>query len=177
MSTLSAAVLGGAVLAAAITLGTIVNRLVPPGAVRRGCEEGALLLGCGAPALAVFGPYLDHRLLAGVAVVAVAYGGFYLIRSRQLRRANRDSVRRLLGLSRDATFGEAAGQAMRVEPAPLTPTGRLVLAGAAAVVVIGGRILNHVDTALIGLALGAAEAGVRPAYHRALARRVRDIGH
>ncbi len=177
MSTLSAAVLGGAVLAVAITLGTIVNRLVPPGTARRGCEEGALLLGCGAPALAVFGPYLNHRLLAGVAVVAVAYGGFYLIRSRQLRRANRDSVRRLLGLSRDATFGEAASQAMRAEPAPLTTTGRLVLAAAAAVVVIGGRILNHVDTALIGLALGAAEAGVRPAYHRALARRVRDIGH
>jgi hypothetical protein len=169
VSTLAAAVLGGAVLAVAIMLGTIVNRLVPAGGIRRGCEEGALLLGCGAPALAVFGPYLNHRLLAGVAVVAVAYGGFYLIRSRQLRRANRDGVRRLLGLAKDASFGEAAGQAMRVEPAPL--------AAAAAVVVIGGRLLNHVDTALIGLALGAAEAGVRPAYHRALARRTRDIGH
>jgi hypothetical protein len=177
VSTLAAAVLGGAVLAVAITLGTIVNRLLPPGTPRRACEEGAMLLGCGAPALAVFGPYLHHRLLAGVAVVAVAYGGFFLIRSRQLRRADRDSVRRLLGLSRDASFGEAAGQAMRVEPAPLTVGGRLVLAAAAAVVVVGGRILNHVDTALIGLALGAAEAGVRPAYHRALARRVRDIGH
>jgi hypothetical protein len=177
VSTLAAAVLGGAVLAVAIMLGTIVNRLLPAGGVRRGCEEGALLLGCAAPALAVFGPYLHHRLLAGVAVVAVAYGGFYLIRSRQLRRANRDGVRRLLGISKDATFGEAAGQAMRVEPAPLTATGRLVLAGAAAVVVIGGRLTNHVDTALIGLALGAAEASVRPAYHRALARRTRDIGH
>ena len=177
MSTLAAAVLGGAVLAVAIMLGTIVNRLLPAGGVRRGCEEGALLLGCAAPALAVFGPYLHHRLLAGVAVVAVAYGGFYLIRSRQLRRADRDGVRRLLGMDKNATFGAAAGQAMRVEPAPITTTGRLVLAGAAAAVMIAGKLLGHIDTALIGLALGAAESGVRPAYHRALARRVRDIGH
>lgn len=177
MSTLAAAVLGGGVLAVAIVLGTIVNRLLPAGGVRRGCEEGALLLGCAAPALAVFGPYLHHRLLAGVAVVAVAYGGFYLIRSRQLRRADRDGVRRLLGMDRNATFGEAAGQAMRVEPAPITTTGRLVLAGAATAVMIAGKLLGHIDTALIGLSLGAAESGVRPAYHRSLARRVRDIGH
>jgi hypothetical protein len=176
VSSLAAAVLGGAVLATAIMLGTIVNRMLPAGAARRACEEGALLLGCAAPALAVFGPYL-HRLLSGVAVVVVAYTGFYLIRMRQLRRADRDGVRRLLGLDKDATFGEAAIQAMRVDPKPITGPGRLVLALAAAVLVVAGRLLHHVDTALIGLALGAAEAGVRPAYHRALARRVRDIGH
>ncbi|MGN6379653.1 MAG: hypothetical protein ACTHNU_11930 [Gaiellales bacterium] len=177
MNSLTAAVLGGAVLAVAIMLGTVLNRLLPAGTPRRGCEEGALLLGCAAPAIAVFGPYLHHRLLAGVAVVAVAYGGFYLIRSRQLRRANRDGVRRLLGLDKDASYGEAVQQALRVDPRPITTTGRLVLAGVAAAVVVVGQVLHHLDTALIGLALGAAEGSIRPAYHRALARRVRDIGH
>jgi hypothetical protein len=177
VSAATAALVGGATLAIAIMLGTVVNRMVPAGTARRGCEEGALLLGCAAPALAVFAPYLHTRLLAGVAVVVVAYGGFYLIRMRQLRRANRDGVRRLLGLERDATFGEAATQAMRVEPAPVTPTGRLVLAAVAGAVMLGGYLLDRVDTALIGLALGAAESAVRPAYHRALARRTRDIGH
>jgi predicted secreted protein len=177
VSSTTAALVGGACLAIAIMLGTVVNRMLPAGTARRGCEEGALLLGCAAPALAVFAPYLHRRLLAGVAVVAVAYGGFYLIRMRQLRRANRDAVRRLLGLERDSTFGEAASQAMRVEPAPVTGTGRIVLAAVAGLVVLGGYLLHRVDTALIGLALGAAEAAVRPAYHRALARRTRDIGH
>jgi hypothetical protein len=171
------AVLGGVALAAAITLGTIVNRALPRGTPRRGCEEAALLLGCAAPALAVFGPYLGSRLLAGVAVVAVAYGGFLLLRMRQLRRADRDSIRRLLGLDRDTSFGAAASEAAHIDPRPLPPGGRATLAGVALAVVVAGRLLDHFDTALIGLALGAAESTVRPAYHRALARKVREIGH
>jgi hypothetical protein len=177
VSSLTAAVLGGAILAAAIMLGTVVNRLVPAGAGRRACEEGAMLLGCAAPAIAVFGSYLHRHLLAGVAVVAVAYGGFYLIRSRQLRRANRDGVRRLLGLDKNASYGEVEQQALRVDPRPTTPTGRAVLAIAAAAVVIAGLVLDRFDTALIGLALGAAEVSIRPAFHRNLARKARQIGH
>jgi hypothetical protein len=172
-----AAVTGGVALAAAIFLGTIVNRLVPRGTPRRGCEEAALLLGCAAPALAVFGEYLHRHLLSGVAVVAVAYGGFYVIRMRQLRRAGRDQVRRLLGLERDASYGEALSMAERITPASLSTNGRLVLAAAAVVVVVAGLLLDRLDTALLGLTLGAAEASVRPAYHRALASRLRDIGH
>ena len=64
----------------------------------------------------MFGFYLHHRLLAGVAIIAVAYGGYFLIRMRQLRRANRDGVRRLLGLDRDATFGEVIWQWRRSSP-------------------------------------------------------------
>jgi hypothetical protein len=172
-----AAITGGVALAAAILLGTIVNRMVPHGTPRRGCEEAALLLGCAAPALAVFGEYLHRHLLSGVAVVAVAYGGFYVIRMRQLRRAGRDGVRRLLGLERNASYGEALSAAERITPGALSVGGRLVLAAAAAVVVVAGILLGHFDTALVGLSLGAAESSVRPAYHRALATRLRDIGH
>jgi hypothetical protein len=172
-----AAVTGGVALAAAILLGTIVNRMVPHGTPRRGCEEAALLLGCAAPALAVFGEYLHRHLLSGVAVVAVAYGGFYVIRMRQLRRAGRDGVRRLLGLERDASYGEALSAAERITPGTLSTSGRIVLAAAALAVVVAGLLLDRLDTALVGLALGAAEASVRPAYHRALATRLRDIGH
>jgi hypothetical protein len=172
-----AAITGGVALAAAIVLGTIVNRMVPHGTPRRGCEEAALLLGCAAPALAVFGEYLHRHLLSGVAVVAVAYGGFYVIRMRQLRRAGRDGVRRLLGLERNASYGEALSAAERITPGALSVGGRLVLAAAAAVVVVAGILVGHFDTALVGLSLGAAEGSVRPAYHRALATRLRDIGH
>ena len=97
MSTLGAVQVAGAVLATAVLLGTIVSRVVPFGAWRRAAEDYGIILGCAAPALALLGPYLRHRLWPGAA--------------------------------------------------------------------------------LIGLALGAAEAAVRPAYHRTLARRVRDIGH
>ncbi len=96
---------------------------------------------------------------------------------RQLRRADRDGVRRLLGLSRDATFGEVMTEVMKVEPAPITTTARLVLGGVAAAVVIAGFALDHFDTALIGLAIGMAETTARPAYRRALATKIRDIGH
>jgi hypothetical protein len=177
VSTVDWAIVGGIALAVAIMLGTIVNRMVPFGTPRRTVEDAALLLGCAAPGLAVFGPYLHHRLLAGVGVIAVAYGGFFLIRMRQLRRADRDGVRRLLGLERDATFGEVISQVERVEPQPLTNTARLVLALAAAMVVIVGYVLDRFDTALIGLAIGVAETTARPAFRRALATKVRDIGH
>ncbi len=177
MSHIDWAIAGGVALAIAIMLGTIVNRMVPPGTPRRTVEDSALLLGCAAPALAVFGYYLHHRLLAGVAIIAVAYGGYFLIRMRQLRRANRDGVRRLLGLERDATFGEVVLQVEKIEPQPLTTTSRLVLALAAAMVVIVGYVLDRFDTALIGLAIGVAETTARPAFRRALATKVRDIGH
>ena len=64
MSHVDWAIAGGIALAIAIALGTIVNRMVPPGTPRRTVEDSALLLGCAAPALAVFGYYLHHRLLA-----------------------------------------------------------------------------------------------------------------
>ena len=175
MSSFTAAVLGGAILAVAIMLGTIVNRLAPAGAGRRACEEIAMLLGCAAPAIAVFGPYLHRHLLAGVAVVAVAYGGFYLIRSRQLRRANRDGVRLLLGLDKDASFGEVWQNAERLEPRPVTNLGRLVIAGATATLIVVGYVIGRYDTALVALMLGAADTTLRPAYHRALVKRVREI--
>ena len=151
MSHVDWAIAGGVALAIAILLGTIVNRMVPPGSARRTVEDSALLLGCAAPGLAVFGYYLHHRLLAGVAIIAVAYGGFFLIRMRQLRRANRDGVRRLLGLDRDATFGEVMSQVEKIEPRPLTTTSRLVLGLVAAMVVVVGYQLDRFDTALIGL--------------------------
>ncbi len=177
MTPVAAASLGGVALALAVTLGTVVARLVRPGSLRRGCEEGALLLGFAAPALALLGGRLQHRLWAGAAVIAFAYGGFYLVRMRQLRRADRDAARRLLGLGKDATFGEAAGEALRIDPKPVTTAGRVTLGLAAAAVVTTGYLLGHVDTAMIGLGLGVAESTARPAYHRALARRVREIGH
>lgn len=171
------AIAGGVALAVAVMLGTIVNRMVPPGTPRRTVEDSAFLLGCAAPALAIFGPYLHHRLLAGVGVIAVAYGGYFLIRMRQLRRANRDGVRKLLGLDRDATFGEVIQQVEKIEPQPLTATSRIVLALAAAMVVAVGVVLDRFDTALIGLAIGVAETTFRPAFRRALATKVRDIGY
>ncbi len=71
-------------------------------------------------------------------MIAVAYGGYFLIRMRQLRRADRDGVRQLLGLDRDATFGEVIQQVEKIEPQPLTTTSRIVLALAAAMVVAVG---------------------------------------
>jgi hypothetical protein len=67
--------------------------------------------------------------------------------------------------------------AERITPGTLSTNGRIVLGAAALAVVVAGLSLGRLDTALVGLALGAAEASVRPAYHRALATRLRDIGH
>ena len=165
-----------AMLVLAACLG-IAARILPPGGMRRTAEEAALIVVCATPALALLTPYLRHHLWAPAAVIACGYGSFYLIRSFQLRRANRDSVRLLLGLHRDATFGEVWAEAERIDPRPLTNRGRLVIAGVAAAILVIGQMTGRYDTALIGLGLGAAESTLRPAYHRRLVERIRQIGH
>jgi hypothetical protein len=168
-------VAAGVVLVCAVTLATIVSRMLAPGASRRLTEETALILGFATPALALLSPYLHDRLWPSAAVIACGYGGFYLVRMRQVRRANRDSVRMLLGLDRDATFGEVWQNAERLEPGAVTNRQRAVIAAAAAGVVVLGYVLGRSDTALIALMLGAAESTLRPAYHRALVKKVREI--
>jgi hypothetical protein len=165
-----------AMLVLAACLG-IAARILPPGGMRRTAEEAALIVVCATPALALLTPYLRHHLWAPAAVIACGYGSFYLIRSFQLRRANRDSVRLLLGLHRDATFGEVWAEAERIDPRPLTNRGRLVIAGVAAAILVIGQMTGRYDTALIGLGLGAAESTLRPAYHRRLVEKIRQIGH
>ena len=168
---------GGAVLAVGVLLATIVARLVPEGAWRRWCEDVGIILGCAAPALALVARYLQHRAWPGAAVIAVAYGGFYLIRMRQLRRADRDSVRRLLGLGKHASYGEVLQQVERMEPKPVTVTGQVVLTVAAVAMLAVGVAIDQFTAALAGVTLGVAEGTVRAAYRRALARKVRSIGH
>jgi hypothetical protein len=165
-----------AMLVLAACLG-IAARILPLGGMRRTAEEAALIVVCATPALALLTPYLRHHLWAPAAVIACGYGSFYLIRSFQLRRANRDSVRLLLGLHRDATFGEVWAEAERIDPRPLTNRGRLVIAGVAAAILVIGQMTGRYDTALIGLGLGAAESTLRPAYHRRLVEKIRQIGH
>ena len=165
-----------AMLVLAACLG-IAARILPPGGMRRTAEEAALIVVCATPVLALLTPYLRHHLWAPAAVIACGYGSFYLIRSFQLRRANRDSVRLLLGLHRDATFGEVWAEAERIDPRPLTNRGRLVIAGVAAAILVIGQMTGRYDTALIGLGLGAAESTLRPAYHRRLVEKIRQIGH
>jgi hypothetical protein len=177
VSTLGAVQVAGAVLATGVLLGTIVSRVVPFGAWRRASEDYGIILGCAAPALALLGPYLRHRLWPGAALIAFAYGGFYLIRMRQLRRANRDTVRRLLGLHKDSTYGEVLQQVERIEPRPVTLQGQIVLSVAAAVLLSVGITVGEFTTALAGVSLGVADGTVRAGYRRALARKVRSIGH
>jgi hypothetical protein len=167
----------GAVLACAVFLATIVSRMLAPGPGRRLAEESALILGFAAPALALLSPYLHDRLWPPAAVIAAGYGGFYLVRMRQLRRANRDGVRVLLGLDKNATFGEVWQNAERLEPREVTNAGRLAIAVAAVGVIVVGYALGRYDTALIALILGAADTTLRPAYHRALVKRVKEIAH
>ena len=155
----------------------VAARTLPFGGMRRTAEEAALILVCATPAVALLTPYLRHHLWAPAAVIACGYGSFYLIRSFQLRRANRDTVRLLLGLHRDTTFGEVWAEAERVDPRPLTNRGRLVIAVVAAAILAIGEITGRYDTALIGLGLGAAESTLRPAYHRRLVEKIRQIGH
>lgn len=175
MSVAAAVTAGIAVLALAPLL-AVVGRMAAPGSGRRNAEEAALIVAYAAPAVAVFARYLRSDLWAPAGVIAFAYGAFYLTRMRQLRRANRDSMRRLLGLERDASFGEVGQQIVRLEPQPLTGAGRLVLVVAAVAVAVTGLALHRFDTAMVALALGAAETTLRPAYRRALARKAREIG-
>ncbi|HET7170898.1 MAG TPA: hypothetical protein VFI18_04620 [Gaiellales bacterium] len=177
MSRTSGLEAAAAMLLVAAFLGTIVARALPVGGMRRTAEEAALILVCATPAIALLTPYLRRHLWAPAAVIACGYGSFYLIRSFQLRRANRDTVRLLLGLHRDATFGEVWNEAERINPRPLTNRGRLVIAAVAAAILVIGQMTGRYDTALIGLGLGAAESTLRPAYHRRLVDRIRDIGH
>jgi hypothetical protein len=165
----------GVVLVCAVFLATVVSRMLPPGAGRRLTDETALILGFAAPALALLSPYLHDRLWPPAAVIAAGYGGFYLVRMRQLRRANRDGVRLLLGLDKDASFGEVWQNAERLEPRPVTNLGRMVIAVAAAILIVVGYAVGRYDTALVALMLGAADTTLKPAYHRALVKRVRDI--
>ena len=155
----------------------VAARMLPFGGVRRAAEEAALIMLCATPALALLTPYLRHHRWAPAAVIACGYGSFYLIRSFQLRRANRDTVRLLLGLHRDTTFGEVWTEAERINPRPLTNRGRVVIAVVAAAILAIGEVTGHYDTALIGLGLGAAESTLRPAYHRRLVEKIRQIGH
>jgi hypothetical protein len=177
VTTLGAVQVAGAVLAIGVLLGTIVSRLVPYGAWRRAAEDYGIILGCAAPALALLGPYLRHRLWPGAALIAFAYGGFYLIRMRQLRRANRDTVRRLLGLHKDSTYGEVLQQVEQIEPHPVTAQGQLLLALVAGALLVSGIVFGRFTTAVIALLLGVADSTVRTGYRRALARKVRSIGH
>jgi len=177
VSAAASAVLGGAVLAAGVLLATIVARLLPPGAWRRTAEEVGIILCCAAPALALLSRYARHRTWFAPAVIAVAYGGFYLIRMRQLRRANRDGVRRLAGLHKDASYGELIQQVERMEPRPVTVTGQVVLITAAVLMLGLGLAVDQFNAALAGVALGVAEGTVRAAYRRSLAAKARAIGH
>jgi hypothetical protein len=52
-----------------------------------------------------------------------------------------------------------------------------VIAASAAGVVVLGYVLGRDDAALVALMLGAAESTLRPAYHRALLKKVREISH
>jgi hypothetical protein len=175
VSTSAGLTAAGVVLVCAVFLATIVSRMLAPGGGRRLTDETAIILGFAAPALALLSPYLHDRLWPPAAVIAAGYGGFYLVRMRQLRRANRDGVRLLLGLDKDATFGEVWTNAERLEPRPVTNLGRVVIAGAAGALVVLGYVIGRYDTALVALMLGAADTTLKPAYHRALVKRVRDI--
>ena len=50
-----------------------------------------------------------------------------------------------------------------------------MIAAAAAGLIVVGYLIGRYDTALIALMLGAADTTLRPAYHRALVKKVRDI--
>ena len=161
MSVGQSVIVGGVVLAVAVVLGTIVARLVPAGSWRRNAEDLGIILGCASAPLALLARFTHHRSWPYAAVIAIAYGGFYLIRMRQLRNANRDGVRRLLGLHRDASYGEVLQQVERIEPRPVTAL---------------GVIIDQFTAALAGVALGVAEGTVRAAYRRSLTAKVRRIG-
>lgn len=176
MSAAQSVEVAASVLAVAVLLGTIASRLLPPGGWRRNAWDSAIVLGCASPVLALLGPYLQGRIWPGAAIIAAGYGGFFLIRTRQLRRADRDGVRRLLGLDKNASYGEVLGTIERIEPKPLTTTGRAVLTVGAVGAIVAGIVLDRFEIAVIALLLGAAQTTVSGAYRRTLAAKVRSIG-
>src|SRR5206468_1600128 len=60
----------GALLAAAVMLGTVVARIVPRGGPRRALEEAAIILGFATPAIALLPTFLRHHLWAPAADTA-----------------------------------------------------------------------------------------------------------
>jgi uncharacterized membrane protein YidH (DUF202 family) len=64
-----------------------------------------------------------------------------------------------------------------MEPKPVTVTGQVVLTVAAVAMLAVGVAIDQFTAALAGVTLGVAEGTVRAAYRRALARKVRSIGH
>jgi len=84
--------------------------------------------------------------------------------------------------SRIASLSTARASSSRPAAASARPCsvenhGRLVIAGVAAAILVIGQMTGRYDTALIGLGLGAAESTLRPAYHRRLVEKIRQIGH
>ena len=130
----------------------------------------AIILGCAAPALAVLAPYLQHRLWPVAAIIAVGYGGFFLIRTRQLRRADRDGVRRLLGLHKNASYGEVLSRPSGSSRAADHRRPLVLAVGAAGVIVAGVAVRPLRRSPLIALLLGAARRPSSAAYWRALAK-------
>jgi hypothetical protein len=168
---------GGIVFAVGLLLATAVGRVLPEGWPRRFTEETGIILACAGPAIAVLAKYVEHRVWPIAVIIAVGYGGFFLFRSWQLRRANRDGVRRLLGLHRDSSYGEVLQQVERLEPRPVTFTNQVVLAVSAAAVLIVADALGFLIPAFTALCLGVGEATARAAYYRQLGKKVRTIGH
>jgi hypothetical protein len=168
---------GGLVLAVGLLLATAVARALPEGWPRRFSEETGIILACAGPAIAVLAPYVRHRVWPIAVIIAIAYGGFFLLRSWQLRRANRDGVRRLLGLHRDASYGEVLQQVERLEPRPVTFANQVILAVSAAAVLVVADLLGLLVPAFTALCLGVGEATARAAYYRQLGKKVRQIGH
>ena len=168
---------GGIVFAFGLLLATAVARALPEGWPRRMAEETGIILACAGPAIAVLAPYVQHRVWPIAVIIAVGYGGFFLFRTRQLRRADRDGVRRLLGLHRDASYGEVLQQVERLEPRAVTLTGQVVLGVAAAAVLVVSDMVGLLVPAFTALCLGVGEAAARGAYHRQLGKKVRQIGH
>ncbi len=168
---------GGLVFALGLLLATAVARALPEGWPRRVTEETGIILACAGPAIAVLAPYVEHRVWPVAVIIAVGYGGFFLLRTWQLRRANRDGVRRLVGLHRDASYGEVLQQVERLEPRPVALTGQIVLAVTAAAVLVVGDAVGLLVPAFTALCLGIGETTARGAYHRQLGKKVRQIGH
>ena len=168
---------GGLVFALGLLLATAVARALHEGWPRRFAEETGIILACAAPAIAVLSPRVQHRIWPIAVIIAVGYGGFFLLRTWQLRRANRDGVRRLLGLHRDSSYGEVLQQVERLEPRPVTLRNQVVLAVSAAAVLIVADALGLLVPAFTALCLGVGEATARAAYYRQLGKKVRAIGH